>query len=141
MRRVFMCPRLECERLLGAAALSRPVAGTIGSPVARSPFVAVQDAKSEREASKDEVEPAQPPPPPEAHRELAALCVSSGYILRFDGFESLPSGFRCVFRVEFRQNGQAVSKVFRSKRVHGSIRAAQNDAAAEALSELQNDSQ
>ena len=56
----------------------------------------------------------------EAHRELAALCVSSGYILRFDGcldssvfcwqnltqtsnghwrrFESLPSGFRCVFR-------------------------------------------
>lgn len=75
----------------------------------------------------------------QVHRELAALCVSKGYVLRFDGcaivvsesllntchvgpcranwtcqvvsssrvmvrfdrFESLPSGFRCVFRVEF----------------------------------------
>eukprot|EP00434_Breviolum_minutum_P045318 symbB.v1.2.040602.t1/scaffold7367.1/size13137/1 len=105
-------------------------------PVTRSS--AHSDTLDRQTASKtDEQSGAQPhaPPPPEAHRELAALCVSKGYVLRFDGFESLPSGFRCVFRVEFRRNGQAVSEVFRSKRVHVAIRAAQNDAAAEVETE------
>lgn len=131
MRRAFLCSRLDCERLVGAAATPRPMSsGTIGLNVAR-PFVpSGAGAKVERRGEE------APAPPSEAHRELAALCVSKGYVLRFDGFESLPSGFRCVFRVEFRRNGQAVSEVFRSKRVHAAIRAAQNDAAAEALLRL-----
>lgn len=135
MRRAFLCSCLDCERLVGAAATPRPMSsGTIGLNVARTFVPSGAGPKVER-SEEDEAQP-QPPPPPEAHRELAALCVSKGYVLRFDGFESLPSGFRCVFRVEFRRNGQAVSQVFRSKRVHAAIRAAQNDAAAEALLRL-----
>lgn len=119
MRRAFLTPRLDCERLLGAPAPARPLAFAAGAP-----------------APPPEAPGPEAPAAPEAHRELAALCVAQGYVLRFEGVEALPSGFKCVFRVEFRHQGRAVAEVFRSKRVHGAIRAAQNDAAAEALLRL-----
>lgn len=139
MRRAFLCSRLECERLLGSP--SRLVPNAAGTPVPRSTSDRLSSASQlpkpsegqTAERGQDEAAPVLQAPPAEAHRELAAFCVTKGYVLRFDGFESLPSGFRCVFRVEFRRNGQVVSEVFRSKRVHAGIRAAQNDAATEAL--------
>jgi len=151
MRKAFLCERLQCERLLGASAQSR-AAGTLFSsgaslPSPASSAPALVDAATSTASSRQlsgaassaprrQVNQTEPPPPAEAHRELAAMCVANGYVLRFDGFESMPSGFRCVFRVEFRHGGQTFSEAFRSKRVHSAIRAAQNDAASEALLRL-----
>eukprot|EP00933_Yihiella_yeosuensis_P054599 TRINITY_DN53097_c0_g1_i1.p1 TRINITY_DN53097_c0_g1~~TRINITY_DN53097_c0_g1_i1.p1 ORF type:complete len:393 (+),score=69.89 TRINITY_DN53097_c0_g1_i1:60-1238(+) len=155
MRKAFLCNRLECERLLGAAAASRSplsagiasshFSGALANPAATAAASsATTAAPSWAESSLKQPTPRRevptsgvaPPPPAEAHQELAALCVKNGYVLRFDGFESMPSGFRCVFRVEFRQNGQSISEAFRSKRIHAAIRAAQNDAASQALERL-----
>eukprot|EP00439_Symbiodinium_sp_Y106_P031319 s1406_g3.t1 len=116
MRQAFLCSRLACERLLGSP--PRLVPNAAGTPVPRSPSDGLSAASQlpkpsegqTAERSQDEAAPVPPAPPAEAHRELAAFCVTKGYVLRFDGFESLPSGFRCVFRVEFRRNGQVVSE-------------------------------
>ncbi|CAJ1392994.1 unnamed protein product [Effrenium voratum] len=114
MRRVFLCSRLECERLLGASVVSRPLSTGLVGTVARS-LEGTDDGRQDAQGlsaqgpsgpSQDNMKVLAPvpapkaPSPPEAHRQLAALCVSQGYVLRFDGFESLPSGFRCVFRVQ-----------------------------------------
>mmetsp|Transcript_9096 Transcript_9096/g.13250 ORF Transcript_9096/g.13250 Transcript_9096/m.13250 type:complete len:104 (-) Transcript_9096:291-602(-) len=49
----------------------------------------------------------------------------------------LRTAFVAFFSVEVRRQGRLVVESFRSKRVHATVRAAQNDAAAEALSKLE----
>eukprot|EP00927_Polykrikos_kofoidii_P045387 TRINITY_DN39353_c0_g1_i1.p1 TRINITY_DN39353_c0_g1~~TRINITY_DN39353_c0_g1_i1.p1 ORF type:complete len:412 (-),score=61.39 TRINITY_DN39353_c0_g1_i1:309-1544(-) len=116
--------RLDCERLLcSTVGTPRPLEGALpaGTTVVGVPSAIQQSASVDVEA----------------HQVLAALCVERGFVLRFDGFESVNGGYRCVFRVEFKHMGRSASEAFRSKRAHSSIRAAQNDAAAEALFRLQ----
>lgn len=143
MRRIYGVERLPCERSLGVAMHFRPQESGLdlkGGP----PSTLLQDGaatggdarRGPRSSESVSVQASQPAPAAEAHRTLAALCVERGYVLRFDGFESAPSGFRCVFRVEYRHKGRSTVEAFRSQRVHTTIRAAQNDAASEALLRL-----
>lgn len=137
IRKSFLVEKLDCERLIGSAAgTPEPQTEKASSTRCQSeePFAACVDA-AQANSSVLEASPAQAPPV-EPHQKLAALCMSRGYLLRFAGFESAPGGFRCVFEVEYRHHGRSVAESFRSKRVHSAIRAAQNDAALEALARL-----
>lgn len=145
MRRTYGVERLPCERSLGVGrATFRPQDEELNLRGA-APSTLVHDGHEHEEAEHRAQKegpgraipsPRQPVASTEAHQNLAALCVERGYVLRFDGFESAPSGFRCVFRVEYRHRGRSVVEAFRSQRVHTTIRAAQNDAASEALLRL-----
>ena len=120
IRRAYFVDRLACERLHGASSFK---------------------VRSDCEKNMNEVEPAHSAadsqqPSHGALQRLQALCVRRGYVLRSDGFEPAAQGFRSVFRVERRHLGRA-TEAFRSKRVHATIRAAQNDAASEALRVLE----
>lgn len=157
MRETYLTERLLCEKLIGTR--GPPRVGNISD----SSFVAGADTPSGGVARLNGGSMAMPAPEPDqerspsggttvptdplassqyaqtadAHRSLAALCIERGYILRFDGFESAPGGYRCVFCVEYRHKGHNVAEAFRSKRTHVTIRGAQNDAAAQALLRLQ----
>mmetsp|Transcript_30027 Transcript_30027/g.84322 ORF Transcript_30027/g.84322 Transcript_30027/m.84322 type:complete len:386 (-) Transcript_30027:70-1227(-) len=147
MRRAYGTDRLECERLLSGAvspALSPgfafPASSTLPAATAGAAALGAWAASSGKASASHS--PAWPPKVPapaprdEAHQKLVAVCVSQGFVLRFDGFESAPNGFRCVFSIEIRRQGRLIVEAFRSKRVHSTIRAAQNDAATEALVRL-----
>jgi len=139
-RRTFAAERLDCERVLGTAAgTPRPQptaeASGLNSPRRVAPATAVAAAPAARAPTATPT--LAQAPPPEAHQALAGLCIARGHGLRFEGFESAPGGFRCVFRVEFRHRGRLASELFRSVRVHSTIRDAQNDAATEALARLE----
>merc|ERR1712190_338462 len=102
IRAAYQVDKLDCERLLNSSV------GTV------KPFDIAQGLRLPTEApassvvpqralqAKGNSEPCQSNATVEPHQSLAALCISRGYILRFDGFESAPGGFRCVFRVEYR---------------------------------------
>lgn len=142
MRRSYSVQRLDCERLLGATAgpsggLGPRLGAADGAPaVSGGLHAGVGDCAASADPPRASQADAAPTVREEAHQKLAALCVLQGYVLRFDGFESAPNGFRCVFKVEHRRGGRAIIETFKSKRVHSTIRAAQNDAAAEAVAWL-----
>merc|ERR1712150_202557 len=137
MRANYGVARLDCERLLGANTMPSTV---LGLRLPQKDTAKLADAPpAERASTEQSNSSAEQTPSLEAHQTLAALCVERGYVLRFDGFEAAAGGYRCIFRVEWRQQGRMVAEAFRSKRPHASIRAAQNDAASEALCRLQPD--
>merc|ERR1712048_1380419 len=134
IRELYGVQRLQCERLLSAEAGATPP-----SPKELKPSESLLSSfggQSTTATQSRTANPSSTPPPAEAHKNLAALCIERGYVLRFDGFEAALGGYRCVFRVEYRHNGKLVAEAFRSRRAHENIRAAQNDAASEALLRL-----
>jgi len=141
MRRAYSTEQLMCERLLSSEAKPVPFKPHVPDPAAAA-LRRLQSGGSSHVAIANKPRTSVLPNASsgtreqEPHQKLAALCISQGYVLRFDGFESAPDGFRCVFKVEHRRQGRPVVQIFRSKRVHSAIRAAQNDAAAEALLQL-----
>lgn len=139
MRRAYNTDRLACERLLGSIVGTKKVPSEAEAEVSHTTNSASPDTAGQAVSSGVPLtaRPASSPPLAEAQQELVALCIARGHRLRFEGTESAPQGIRCVFRVDFRHGGQSVSEIFRSARVHSSIRAAQNDAASEALARLQ----
>jgi len=66
-------------------------------------------------------------------QQLTSNCVRRGFLLKPEGFESAPGGFRAVFRI----TTSARQYIFRSNVAHASIREAQNDAASCALEALE----
>lgn len=67
-------------------------------------------------------------------QKLTKVCINRGFTLKAEGFESAPGGFRAVFRM----TTHARQFIFRSDKVHASIREAQNDAATCALEAMVN---
>lgn len=66
-------------------------------------------------------------------QRLTKICISRGFMLKSEGFESAPGGFRAVFRVTTSTRHH----IFRSLEIHASIREAQNDSARCALEALE----
>lgn len=148
MRQAYAAERLEGERLLPG-----PTLGLARLQVSEPPTQAASKNEGAR-GDKPQSSSASFTPPEkqeeeeeavqgtrssrrDAQQRLMTLCIERGLMLRFDGFESAPGGFRCGFKVEFGDRGRRVTEVFKSKRVHTSITAAQSDAAAEALARLE----
>lgn len=150
MRSAYSCARLDCERVLtgsrgilrggsapgeGLPAVGASAEASLGESAART-VDGQAGAVSQNGPGRGNGAAAPQPATNKAHQRLVAACVSGGHVLRFDGFESSPGGFRCVFSVEVRKKGRRSPATFRSKQVHATIRGAQDDAAEEALAHL-----
>jgi len=136
IRKAYSTERLECEKPVNSLLLENNLeAQPPREPVALLNAALRGDGASAL-ASNDEGQNQQDGVTNDEQsqqQELAALCIAHGYVLRFEGFDSAANGYRCIFRVEYRCAGSSFSEEFRSKRAHSTIRAAQNDAALEAL--------